>query len=186
MLMAPGTSLGGARPKANFEDADGTLWIAKFPAKDDRYDVAAWEYVAHRLAQDAGITVPPARLEDLGGGYRSFCVQRFDRSGPQRAPRRMYASAMTLTGKQDGEPHRQTRACAGCRRPLHRYRRRAQRRIHHACFLPPDTHPGRCDFGRSAGGRQPVARHGAALRHRARGAATHGGGVCAVWMSSPQ
>ncbi|RGE47081.1 type II toxin-antitoxin system HipA family toxin [Comamonas testosteroni] len=104
MLMAPGTSLGGARPKANFEDTDGTLWIAKFPAKDDRYDVAAWEYLAHQLAGNAGIAVPNARLEDLGGGYRSFCVQRFDRSGSLNEPRRMYASAMSLTGKQDGEP----------------------------------------------------------------------------------
>lgn len=103
MLMAPGTSLGGARPKANFEDTDGTLWIAKFPAKDDRYDVAAWEYLAHQLARNAGITVPTARLEDLGGGYRSFCVQRFDRSGSLHAPRRMVASAMTLAGKQDGD-----------------------------------------------------------------------------------
>lgn len=104
MLMAPGTSLGGARPKANFEDTDGTLWIAKFPAKDDRYDVAAWEYLAHQLARNAGIAVPNARLEDLGGGYRSFCVQRFDRSGSLNDPRRMYASAMSLTSKQDGEP----------------------------------------------------------------------------------
>lgn len=103
MLMAPGTSLGGARPKANFEDTDGTLWIAKFPAKDDRYDVAAWEFLAHQLARNAGITVPAARLEDLGGGYRSFCVQRFDRNGTLHAPRRMYASAMTLAGKQDGD-----------------------------------------------------------------------------------
>ena len=104
MLMAPGTSLGGARPKANFEDTDGTLWIAKFPAKDDRYDVAAWEYLAHQLARNAGVALPYARLEDLGGGYRSCCVQRLDRSGSQNEPRRMYASAMSLTGKQDGEP----------------------------------------------------------------------------------
>lgn len=100
--LEPSLPLGGARPKANFEDTDGTLWIAKFPAKDDRYDIAAWEFLAHQLAQQAGITVPAARLEDLGGDYRSFCVQRFDRSGPFHGPRRIYASAMTLAGKHDG------------------------------------------------------------------------------------
>jgi hypothetical protein len=61
MLIAPGTSLGGARPKANFTDADGSLWLAKFPAKDDRYDVGAWELVARNLAQRAGIWMSEAR-----------------------------------------------------------------------------------------------------------------------------
>ncbi|MFZ6774388.1 type II toxin-antitoxin system HipA family toxin [Undibacterium sp. SXout7W] len=101
MLMAPGTSLGGARPKASFEDTDGSLWIAKFPAQDDRYDIGKWEYLAHRLARNSGIAVPNSRLEQLGGQYHTFCVNRFDRVGHRR---RMYASAMTMTGKQDGEP----------------------------------------------------------------------------------
>lgn len=100
MLMAPGSSLGGARPKANFQDVDGSLWIAKFPAQEDRYDIGKWEYLAHRLANQAGIQVPNARVEQLGSQYHSFCVQRFDRVHHRR---RMYASAMTMTGKQDGE-----------------------------------------------------------------------------------
>lgn len=99
-LIAPGTSLGGARPKANFTDADGTLWIAKFPARDDRYDVGAWEFVVHELARRAGIVVPPARLERLGSRYGTYCVQRFDRA---LGSRRMFASAMTVLERQDGE-----------------------------------------------------------------------------------
>ncbi|MFZ6818948.1 type II toxin-antitoxin system HipA family toxin [Undibacterium sp. Ji22W] len=100
MLMAPGSSLGGARPKANFQDIDDSLWIAKFPAQEDRYDIGKWEYLAHRLANNARIQVPHARVEQLGSQYHTFCVQRFDRLNHQR---RMYASAMTMTGKQDGE-----------------------------------------------------------------------------------
>lgn len=100
MLIAPGTSLGGARPKANFTDDDDRLWIAKFPAKDDRYDVGGWEYLMHLLAQKAGIIVPDARLEYLGDRYGTFCSARFDRTSDGR---RMYASAMTLLERQDGE-----------------------------------------------------------------------------------
>lgn len=99
-LVAPGTSMGGARPKATFADEDGALWLAKFPAHDDRRDVGAWEYLAWRLAKTAGVSVPDARLLRFGRGYRSFAVQRFDREGGSR---RLYASAMTLTGRHDGE-----------------------------------------------------------------------------------
>jgi len=60
VLVAPGASLGGTRPKANFTQADGTLWIGKFPARDDDRDVGAWEYLVHQLAQKAGVVVPPA------------------------------------------------------------------------------------------------------------------------------
>lgn len=101
MLIAPGTSLGGARPKANFTESDGSLWFAKFPAHDDRYDVGAWEFVAHVLAAKAGIWVPPSRIEKLGDRYRTFCVKRFDRTD---ASRLMFTSAMTLLEKKDGEP----------------------------------------------------------------------------------
>jgi serine/threonine-protein kinase HipA len=101
MLVAPGSSLGGARPKANFADHDQQLWIAKFPAHDDRYDVGGWEYVTHQLAHAAGIKVPAARLENLSERYGTFCSARFDRLG---AGRRMYASAMTLLEYRDGEP----------------------------------------------------------------------------------
>ena len=100
MLIAPGTSLGGARPKANFTDDNGGLWIAKFPAREDTYDVGAWEYLLHRLARNAGITLPESRLESLSDRYRTFCASRFDRTD---GGRRMYASAMTLLERQDGQ-----------------------------------------------------------------------------------
>jgi len=100
VLVAPGASLGGARPKANFTDADGTLWIGKFPARDDDRDVGAWEHLIHTLARRARVDVPPARRVRLNGGFHTFCVQRFDRAG---AGRRFYASAMTLLRKQHSE-----------------------------------------------------------------------------------
>jgi serine/threonine-protein kinase HipA len=100
VLVAPGASLGGARPKANFTEADGSLWIGKFPARDDDRDVGAWEYVAHRLAQKAGIDVPPAKLLKLNNDFHTFCVQRFDRVNGSR---RFYASAMTLLRKTQSE-----------------------------------------------------------------------------------
>jgi len=100
MLIAPGTSLGGARPKANFTDNDGRLWIAKFPSHEDRYDVGAWEFLVHRLAQRAGIWVPTARLERLSDRYGTFCVSRFDRT---EGKRRMFGSAMTMLQYHDGE-----------------------------------------------------------------------------------
>ncbi len=100
MLLAPGSSLGGARPKANFRDEDGSLWIAKFPSREDRHDVGAWEYVVSRLARDAGIETPETKLLQLGSECRTFCAKRFDREGETR---RLYASAMTLTGNRDHE-----------------------------------------------------------------------------------
>jgi serine/threonine-protein kinase HipA len=100
-LIAPGSSLGGARPKATFRDPDGSLWLAKFPSLNDRRDMGAWEYVLHRLAGRAGVTVPQARLLNLGSAHHTFCTRRFDRSD---GGRRLYASAMTLTGRSDREP----------------------------------------------------------------------------------
>jgi serine/threonine-protein kinase HipA len=100
VLVAPGASLGGARPKANFTEADGALWIAKFPARDDDRDVGAWEHVVHQLARKAGVDVPPARLIRLGNDFHTFCVQRFDRA---HGARRFYASAMTLLRKTQSE-----------------------------------------------------------------------------------
>jgi serine/threonine-protein kinase HipA len=100
MLIAPGSSLGGARPKANFLGDDGSLWIAKFPSREDRHDVGGWEYVVTRLAGDARIAVPETRLLRLGSTYQTFCARRFDRLG---VGRRLYASAMTLVGKRDQE-----------------------------------------------------------------------------------
>jgi serine/threonine-protein kinase HipA len=100
VLVAPGASLGGARPKANFTESDGALWIGKFPARDDDRDMAGWEYLAYRLAQQSGITVPEARLLSLDKDYRTLCVKRFDRVGERR---RFYASAMTLLRKEHSE-----------------------------------------------------------------------------------
>ena len=100
MLIAPGSSLGGARPKASFLGDDGALWIAKFPSREDRHDVGGWEYVVSRLAADAGIEVPKTTVLRLGSAYRTFCAKRFDRRGERR---RLYASAMTLAGRRDHE-----------------------------------------------------------------------------------
>lgn len=100
VLVAPGASLGGARPKANFTQADGSLWIAKFPARDDDQDVGAWEYVVHQLARKAGVDVPPAKRVKLNNDFHTFCVQRFDRV---HGARRFYASAMTLLRKTQSE-----------------------------------------------------------------------------------
>lgn len=100
VLVAPGASLGGARPKANFTDTDGSLWIAKFPARDDDRDIGAWEHVVHQLARLAEITVPEACIARFGGEFHTFCVRRFDRRDGRR---RFYASAMTLLRKQSSE-----------------------------------------------------------------------------------
>lgn len=100
VLFAPGASLGGARPKANFMESDGALWIGKFPARDDDRDVGAWEYVAHSLAKKAGINVAPAKLVRLDNDFHTYCVQRFDRA---QGARRFYASAMTLLRKEQSE-----------------------------------------------------------------------------------
>ena len=100
VLVAPGASLGGARPKASFTETNGSLWIAKFPARDDTRDVGAWEAVAQRLAARAGIDVPISELRRFSGEYHTFCVKRFDRSG---AHRRFYASAMAMLRKDQSE-----------------------------------------------------------------------------------
>lgn len=100
VLVAPGASLGGARPKANFTESDGSLWIGKFPARDDDRDVGAWELLAHSLALKAGVDVPAAKAVRLNNEFHTFCVQRFDRAN---GARRFYASAMTMLRKQQSE-----------------------------------------------------------------------------------
>lgn len=104
MLMAPGSSLGGARPKASVIDPDGNLWIAKFPSSGDDHDIGAWEMVVHELAVAAGIRVAPARLERFSGRHHTFLTRRFDRDGAKRIH---FASAMTLLGQQDGADFQQ-------------------------------------------------------------------------------
>ena len=101
LLLAPGSSLGGARPKASIRDRDGGLAIAKFPKKDDEFNVVVWEAVALTLAENAGINVPPFRLETVLG-KPVLIVKRFDRTNAQRIP---FLSAMSMLDAQDNEQH---------------------------------------------------------------------------------
>ncbi len=98
-LLKPGSSLGGARPKANVVDPGGNLWIAKFPSKYDEDDVGAWEKVAHDLARLCGLNVPESKLEKFSKLGSTFLVKRFDRNGNRRIH---FSSAMTMLGKEDG------------------------------------------------------------------------------------
>jgi serine/threonine-protein kinase HipA len=98
VLMAPGSSLGGARPKANILDNDKSLWIAKFPSKSDTIDKAAWEFLAYQLAIKAGIEMTTCRIEKIMGNYNTFFTKRFDRENGARIH---FASAMTMTGNNE-------------------------------------------------------------------------------------
>lgn len=98
-LVAPGSSLGGARPKASVLAPDGSLWIAKFPSKHDDINVGAWEMVVHDLAIMCNLNVPEAKLENFSKNGSTFLIKRFDRDGDKRIH---FASAMNLLGKTDG------------------------------------------------------------------------------------
>lgn len=98
MLIAPGSSLGGARPKVNFTDSSKNLWIAKFPSKNDKIDKAGWEFLAYRLALKAGIIMSESRITKLSGPYNTFLTKRFDRILNERIH---FASAMTMTGNYE-------------------------------------------------------------------------------------
>ncbi len=98
-LVAPGSSLGGARPKASVLAPDNTLWIAKFPSKHDETNVGAWEMVVHDLSVLCDLDVPEAKLERFSKNGDTFIVKRFDRNENKRIH---FASAMTLLGKTDG------------------------------------------------------------------------------------
>ena len=100
MLIAPGSSLGGARPKCSVVDPDGQLWIAKFPSLADEYDVGAWEGLVHQLAKDAGLRMAEARVESFSKLGTTFLTRRFDRLQSERIH---FASAMNLLGYQDGD-----------------------------------------------------------------------------------
>ncbi len=100
-LIAPGASLGGARPKADVIDSKGKLWIAKFPSKNDDSDVGLWEMIVHELAIKAKISVPNAIIKKLASPYHTFLSQRFDRDENNR--RIHFASAMTLLQRKDGD-----------------------------------------------------------------------------------
>ncbi len=100
-LIQPGTSLGGARPKAGVLDENGKLCIAKFPSRKDDYDAALWEHFAHLLAKKAGIHVAQTRVLSGLGKYHTFLSRRFDRTGDGR--RIHFASSMSLLGLSDGD-----------------------------------------------------------------------------------
>lgn len=101
LLLAPGSSLGGARPKASVREKDGCLAIAKFPKKDDDYAAVEWEFVALQLAAQAGINVPRFRLQNIAG-RAVLILDRFDRQGNTRIP---FLSAMSMIGAGDNEQH---------------------------------------------------------------------------------
>ena len=100
MLMSPGSSLGGARPKASVRDEDDHLWIAKFPSRYDDYDIAAWEFLTWQLARNAGIDMAECRIERFDREYHTFLTRRFDRTSDSRLH---FTSAMTQLGYYDGD-----------------------------------------------------------------------------------
>ncbi|WP_320970126.1 HipA domain-containing protein [Bacteroides nordii] len=99
MLIAPGSSLGGARPKANILDNNGALWIAKFPSGHDTKDMGAWEAVTAEMARKCGIEMAESRAQKFSNRQHTFLTKRFDRINGKRIH---FASAMTLLGYTDG------------------------------------------------------------------------------------
>ncbi len=100
MLISPGSSLGGARPKACVVDHNDALWIAKFPNRHDDCDISAWEYVIYQLARDAKINMSECRLEKFDSQYHTFLTRRFDRTLQSRLH---FTSALTQLGYYDGQ-----------------------------------------------------------------------------------
>jgi serine/threonine-protein kinase HipA len=101
MLVAPGSSLGGARPKASVLDHENHLWIAKFPSKNDQSDIGGWEIVTYELAIAAGVNMAEAQARKFTTNNHTFLTKRFDRTST--GDRIHFASAMTLLGHVDGE-----------------------------------------------------------------------------------
>jgi serine/threonine-protein kinase HipA len=99
LLISPGSSLGGARPKASIKDPGGSLWIAKFPSRNDDRDVGAWEAVVNELAVKAGLSIAEGNAKRFSQPNHTFLTKRFDRMGENRIH---FASAMTLLGYSDG------------------------------------------------------------------------------------
>jgi len=102
ILISPGSSLGGARPKASIIDEEENLWIAKFPSKHDDTNVGAWEMVAYRIALEAGINMPECKALKFNSDDYTFLTKRFDRKKNNRIH---FASAMTCLGKVDGSDY---------------------------------------------------------------------------------
>lgn len=105
MLVNPGSSLGGARPKASVLDKANTLWIAKFPSKSDTKDIGGWEMVVNELAKSSGINVAHSMARAFSGRYHTFLTKRFDRT--DIGERIHFASAMTMLGHKDGDSYRE-------------------------------------------------------------------------------
>ncbi|MFT7590660.1 MAG: serine/threonine-protein kinase HipA [bacterium] len=103
MLIAPGASLGGARPKASIVGKDESLWIAKFPSRNDEGDIGGWEIVTYELAIAAGINMADSKAQKFSSNYYTFLTQRFDRT--ENGNRIHFASAMTMLGYTDGQDH---------------------------------------------------------------------------------
>ena len=99
-LVHPGSSLGGARPKAGVLDDSGNLYVAKFPSRNDDYDVGLWEHHSHLLAKAAGVVAAETSVMETGGKHHALLSKRFDRTADGR--RKHFASAMTLLGWTDG------------------------------------------------------------------------------------
>lgn len=99
-LVHPGTSLGGARPKAGVMNDEGQLCVVKFPSRNDDYDVGLWEHASHLLAKMSGVTAADTSVIETGGKYHALLSRRFDRTSDGR--RKHFASAMTLLGLTDG------------------------------------------------------------------------------------
>jgi serine/threonine-protein kinase HipA len=99
LLLAPGSSLGGARPKASIRDKDGHLAIAKFSSKDDEFSTVLWEAVALTLASKAGIKVPKFRIHIIAD-KPTLILRRFDRNFQKRIP---FLSALSMIGATDNE-----------------------------------------------------------------------------------
>ena len=106
LLIAPGSSIGGARPKAGVRDPGDDLWIAKFPGRNDAHDIGGWEWLTWQLATEAGINVPPAQILKITRSHHTFATRRFDRVAGSGGTKRLhFASAMTLLGYNDGADH---------------------------------------------------------------------------------
>ena len=100
-LVQPGSSLGGARPKASVIDTNKTLYVAKFPSRKDDYDAGLWEHFSHLLAAKAGINAAKTKVIATGEKYHTLLSERFDRT--KDGQRIHFASAMTLLGLNDGD-----------------------------------------------------------------------------------
>ncbi|MEZ9998860.1 type II toxin-antitoxin system HipA family toxin [Vibrio lentus] len=99
MLTSPGSSLGGARPKASIRGKDQSLWLAKFPSRYDEYDIGLWEFIVYQMALDAGINMADSKVEAIGH-HHIFLTKRFDRT--KDGKRLHFSSAMTQLEYFDG------------------------------------------------------------------------------------